>query len=93
MAPIAVRISPKKMSREDYERVIADLERPGEGAPEGRSFHAAYGSADDVQIFELWQSQEHFEAHRDRLVSRLQSAGVDAADIEIHNVQRHHRPD
>ena len=93
MPPIAVRISPKKMTREDYERVIADLEKPGEDAPEGRSFHAAYGNEDDVQVFELWESEEHFKAHRDRLTDRLLAAGMDAADIEIHSGHRQHRPD
>jgi len=38
--PIAVRICPTKMSRDDYTRVMADLERTRGGAPEGRIFHA-----------------------------------------------------
>src|SRR5689334_22566701 len=37
---IAVHISPQKMSRDDYERVIKDLEDSGDGDPDGRAFHA-----------------------------------------------------
>ena len=42
--PIAVRICPTKMSRDDYAKVMADLERTRGGTPEGRLFHAGYGA-------------------------------------------------
>jgi hypothetical protein len=41
--PIAVRIAPQNMSREDYEKLIDELERTGSAEPEGRVFHAGYG--------------------------------------------------
>lgn len=37
---VAVHISPQKMSRDDYERVIKDLEDSDDGDPDGRAFHA-----------------------------------------------------
>jgi len=80
---VAVHISPEHMSKEDYERVIEELEASGSSDPEGRHFHAAYGD-DNVQMFEVWDSPEHFEAHREDLFAAIQSAGVDAANVEIH---------
>jgi hypothetical protein len=64
--PVAVHITPHNMSREDYDRVIAELDASGAGEPEGRLFHAAYGD-DEVHMFEVWDSPENFDAHRSAL--------------------------
>jgi hypothetical protein len=69
------------MSREAYEQVIAELD----ANPEGRLYHAGYGD-DDVQMFEVWDSRERFDAHRDRLATVLQGACVDAGTIEVHEL-------
>ena len=79
------------MSKEDYDRVIADLEASGAGEPEGRSFHAAYGD-DEVHMFEVWDSAEQFEAHRDKVFASLQASTVGPASIEIHELHSP-RPD
>ena len=80
---VAVRICPDQMSRADYERMITELEDSGLCEPEGRSFHAAYGD-DQVHMFEVWDSPEQFDAHRERLFATLQGAGLDAGTVEIH---------
>jgi quinol monooxygenase YgiN len=85
--PVAVHISPKRMSKDDYQRVLGDLTASG-AEPDGRLYHAAYGD-DEVEIFEVWQSQEHFEAHRDEMFSLLQGAGVDAGVGRIRIEQLH----
>ena len=71
------------MSRDDYERVIADLKAAGCSEPEGRQFHAAYGD-DQVHMFEVWDSEESFNAHHERLINSIQAAGVDAGTCQIH---------
>jgi quinol monooxygenase YgiN len=80
---VAVHISPKNMTKADYERVIGELEASGVGEPDGRTFHAAYGD-DDVHMFEVWNSEEQFDAHRERLFATLQGAGVDAGTVDVH---------
>ncbi|MGZ4231921.1 MAG: hypothetical protein ACXVVQ_10900 [Solirubrobacteraceae bacterium] len=87
--PVAVHICPTKMSRDEYERVIKDLEDSGVSEPKGRSFHAAYGD-DRVCMFELWDSAEQFEVHRDQLFATLQAAGLDAGTVEIHPLHTRH---
>ncbi len=86
---VAVRIAPTQMSRDDYEKVISELEACGAGEPQGRQLHAAYGD-DEVHVFELWNSKEEFEAHRQQLTACLQAAGIDSGPIEIHTTHSPH---
>jgi quinol monooxygenase YgiN len=88
---VAVRITPSHMTREDYEKVIGDLEASGAGEPEGRTFHAAYGD-DEVHMFEVWDSREQFREHHDRLMGVMLGAGVDAGSVEVHDLHSP-RPD
>lgn len=81
--PVAVRICPDQMSKEDYGRVIDELEASGLSEPQGRLYHAAYGE-DQVHMFEIWRSEEDFEAHRDRMFAVLQGAGVDSGTVDVH---------
>jgi len=83
--PIAVRICPTKMSRDDYAKVMADLERTRGGAPDGRLFHAGYGE-DEVHMFDVWDSHENFQAYHENLVGLLQGAGIDAGIVQIEPV-------
>lgn len=75
------------MSHEEYEKVIAELEKSG--VQEGRLYHAAYGD-NELRMFEVWRSQEDFDAHRDKLFAALQGAGVDAGTVEVHPLHSDH---
>lgn len=87
--PVAVHINCEHMTKDDYERVIQDLRDSGCSEPEGRIIHAAYGE-NDVQMFEVWESEDHFNAHRDRLFETLQGCGVDGGTIEVHPLHSEH---
>jgi quinol monooxygenase YgiN len=88
--PVAVHICPDHMSRDDYKRAIEDLEKAGVHEPEGRLYHAAYGADDDVQMFEVWRSQNDFDAHSDKLFATLQGAGVNVDRVDVHPVHSEH---
>jgi quinol monooxygenase YgiN len=83
--PVAVHITPEHMSREDYEHMIKDLKASGAGDPKGRVSHTAYGE-DNVQMLEIWESRDDFEAHRDRLFAVMQSAGLGGGNVDVHPV-------
>ena len=87
--PVAVHISPHRMSKQDYESAIAELEASGVHEPEGRLFHAAYGDG-DVQMFEVWESPEQFEAHRQQMLGTLQGVTLGSAAIEFHQLHSAH---
>jgi hypothetical protein len=75
-----VHISPNQMTKEDYERVIAEL---GSSESDCRRFHAAYGD-DEPQIFEVWDSPERFRGYKDKLFAHLLDVGCGGRDVEIH---------
>jgi quinol monooxygenase YgiN len=74
------------MTKQDYERVIAELKSSDADRPEGRRFHAAYGEEDKLNVFEVWDSKDHFEAHRDRLFATLRGVGLGGGDVQIHRL-------
>jgi hypothetical protein len=80
--PIAVRITPTNMTRDDCEKIMSELEESGGGSPEGRVFHAGYGE-DEVHMFDVWESRESFQLYHDDLMARLQGAGIDGGIVEI----------
>ena len=80
---VAVHINPHQMSRADYDRVVSELHASGDGDPEGRRVHAAYGE-DQVHMFEVWDSREQFDAHSQRLFGLLADAGLDPGIVEVH---------
>jgi quinol monooxygenase YgiN len=87
--PVAVRICPDQMSKDEYDQVIKDLEDAGCGEPEGRRLHAAYGD-DKVHVFEIWDSEEQFNAHHQQFMATLEAAGLDAGTCEVHPMQSDH---
>lgn len=60
---------------EKYEQAISQLAAAGAGAPAGRTFHAALESDGAIQVFDIWDSQEAFEAFGETLLPIL--AGLD----------------
>jgi quinol monooxygenase YgiN len=86
--PVAVRITPHHMSKQEYERLIAELEASGLREQDRPLFHAAYGE-DGVRMFEVWQSPEQFEAQRERMLAILQGITLGPALVEIDKLQSH----
>jgi hypothetical protein len=86
---IAVRFAPKSMSAAKYDECIKRLEQAGQGAPEGRLYHVSYGSANELGVVDVWESQEAFDEFGKALMPILQELGIDAGEPEIskvHNV-------
>ena len=87
---LAFYFSPKPvMSAEQYNQCIASLKKAGAAHPSGRLYHAAFGTADSVAVFDVWTSQAAFEAFGQTLLPILQAMGIDPgqpAVMPIHNV-------
>ena len=74
---------------EKYDRAIKQLEAAGAGSPKGRTFHVALESDGAIQVFDIWESQEDFDAFGPTLIPILTELGVSLeapAVAQVHNV-------
>jgi hypothetical protein len=72
-----------------YDNAIKQLEAAGLGKPKGRTYHCALESNGAVQIFDIWESQEDFDAFGPSLIPVLNELGVTLGEpmvATVHNV-------
>lgn len=71
-----------------YNEAIKQLDAAGAGAPKGRSSHVALESDGGIQVFDVWQSQEDFDAFGETLIPILTGLGVELSPpmvATVHN--------
>jgi hypothetical protein len=74
---------------EKYASAIKQLDSAGAGSPKGRTLHVALESEGTIQVFDIWESQQEFEAFGETLVPILAELGVELKDpmsANVHNV-------
>ena len=59
---VAFLSAPASMTAEQYDRVIKQLDASGAGDPPGRRFHACFGPADHLKVFDVWDSAAQLQA-------------------------------
>jgi hypothetical protein len=81
--------TPSGFTKEKYDETIQKLDEAGAGAPAGRTYHVALESDGAIQVFDLWDSQEAFEAFGATLIPIMTDLGVEPGEpmiAEVHNV-------
>jgi hypothetical protein len=76
-------------SPDKYDEAIKQLAAAGASAPEGRSHHIALEADGNIQVFDVWESQEAFDAFGATLIPILTGLGVDPGQpmvAPVHNV-------
>ena len=58
-----------------YTEVVNRLVKAGAGMPKGRLYHASFGSSDNLQIFDVWESQEAFAKFGETLLPIMGELG------------------
>jgi hypothetical protein len=77
------------MSARKYDECIAALKKAGQAHPPGRLYHSAFGTSDSVQVFDVWTSQEAFEAFGQTLMPIMAGLGLDPGEprvMSVHNI-------
>lgn len=69
--------TPSGFTPSGYDEVIEKLEEAGAGNPPGRLFHAALEADGKIQVFDIWDSKESFEAFGPTLLPIMASVGAD----------------
>jgi hypothetical protein len=72
---------------EKYAQALAQLEAAGAGSPKGRTLHVALETDGAMNIFDIWESQEDFDAFGSTLVPILTELGVELSAPMVANVQ------
>lgn len=81
-------ITGKGFTQERYDVTTRQLEDAGAGAPDGRISHVALETDGEIQVFDIWESREAFEAFGATLVPILNAAGIELNDpmvARVHN--------
>lgn len=74
---IGIYFTHGKFSVDKYDEAIAQLEAAGAGAPVGRTYHVALETDGEINVFDVWESQEAFDAFGTTLMPILTGLGVD----------------
>ena len=83
-----VRFTPASLKADQYDQTISKLEEGGDFPPDGLEYHVCFGEDGDLNVSEIWESQEKFEAFGERLMPILEEAGIDPGEpavLAVHN--------
>jgi hypothetical protein len=59
---IAVHFKHNGFTPEKYDEAIRRLDAAGKGAPDGRLYHSALEADGEIEVFDIWESQEKLQA-------------------------------
>ena len=86
---IGLYFHPSNMTAEQYDDVIKRLDAAGAGSPKGRVHHSCFGPPDNLMVYDVWTSQEEFDAFGATLMPIMQEVGIDPGTpdvMPVHNL-------
>jgi hypothetical protein len=86
---LGLYFTPSSFTTEKYDQALTRLEEAGAGAPDGRLYHVALETNGEIQVFDIWESQEKFQAFGESLIPIMSELGADPGEpmvAEVHNV-------
>ena len=84
---LGLYFTPHGFTPAKYDETLARLEAAGAGAPAGRLYHAALESDGLIQVFDVWESHESFEAFGAALLPIMGELGVDPGQPHVASVR------
>jgi hypothetical protein len=75
------------MTPEKFAAVHEQLRAVGQAEPPGRSFHAGFNVGDGIHVFDVWESQEAFEAFGRHLMPILAEYGIDPGQPVVGEIE------
>ena len=90
---IVVRYKPVSMTAEQYDATSEKLEAAGvPWPPEGLDHHICFGSEGNLNVSEIWDSREQWEAFGEKMMPVLAENGIqfsgDPDVFEVHDATR-----
>jgi hypothetical protein len=84
---LSIYFTPSGFSPEVYDETVSRLEAAGAGAPEGRLYHAALERDGQIQVFDVWDSQESLEAFVPTVSAIMAELGADPGEPMVSPVR------
>jgi len=81
-----VKFKPAGFTAAKYQETIKQLEAAGAGSPKGRSYHVSYGDPNGVDITDVWDSMDDFQAFGVTLIPIMNSLGVDPGKPDVQEI-------
>jgi hypothetical protein len=72
-----------------YADAIKRLSAAGEGSPKGRNYHVCHGDPNNLEVTDVWNSMEEFQAFGKTLMPILESLGLELDKpviSEVHSI-------
>ena len=82
---IAVNVKPESLTLEQYNKARKGLEASGANL-DGRKHHSCFGEDGQLMVFEIWDSQENYDAFGKFLMPVLQDVGIVPSTQDIMQV-------
>jgi hypothetical protein len=86
---LGMYFTPSSFTPARYDDTIKRLEEAGAGAPPGRLYHVAMEVGGLIQVFDVWESEESFQAFGKTLVPIMKDLEADPGQPQaspIHNI-------
>jgi hypothetical protein len=86
---LGIYFTPKNFPPSVYDEALKRLEEAGAGSPAGRLHHVAMETDGQIQVFDIWDSQESLDAFGQTLVPIMSDLGADPGEptvSKIHNI-------
>jgi hypothetical protein len=78
--------TPSPFTPAQYDDAISRLQAAGAAAPAGRLYHVALETDGQIQVFDVWDSQESFEAFGATLLPIMAAVGADPGQPHVSSV-------
>ena len=86
---LGLYFNPSSLTPAEYDEANSRLEAAGAAAPAGRLYHVALETDGQIQVFDVWDSQESFDAFGETLMPIMNALGVDPGQpmvSTVHNI-------
>jgi hypothetical protein len=84
---VAILVKFSVSGAEKYEEVLRRLEKAGGAIPPGQLYHVSYGSRENLQVIDVFDSQESLDAFGKTLLPIIGEMEITALP-EIHEVYK-----
>jgi hypothetical protein len=86
---LGMYFTPSSFTPARYDDAIKRLEEAGAGSPPGRLYHVAMEADGLIQVFDVWESEQTFQAFGETLLPIMKDLGADPGQPQaspVHNM-------